>query len=75
MSKVKIVDRVFRLKNNFDLKIPNGDTINLKGGSELHIVTDVLYMNGYPLPIGLQDYMINWIINNPNLFINDNRVW
>ena len=75
MSKVKIVDSVFRLKNNYELKLPNMDNISLKGGQMFHIVTDVLYMDGYPLPASLQQPMIDWIINNPALFIGDNRLW
>jgi hypothetical protein len=75
MSRVKIVDSVYRLKNDYELRVPNADTINLKGGQEFHIVADVLYMGGYPLPAGLQDFMINWITSNPALFIGDNRSW
>ena len=75
MSRVKVVDSVYRLKNDCTLNIPNTDIINFKGGQEFHIVADVLYMGGYPLPIGLQDYMINWINTNPSLFISDNRSW
>ena len=32
MSRVKIVDSVYRLKNDYDLKFPNMDNISLKGG-------------------------------------------
>lgn len=75
MSRVKIVDSVYRLKNDYELKFPNMDIISLKGGQEFHIVADVLYMSGYPLPAGLQTLMIDWIANNPVLFIGDNRSW
>jgi hypothetical protein len=75
MSRVKINDNVYRLKNDCTLNIPNLDTINFKGAQEFHIVADVLYMGGFPLPIGLQDYLINWINTNPSLFISDNRGW
>ena len=75
MSRVKINDNVYRLKNDCTLTIPNLDTINFKGAQEFHIVADVLYMGGFPLPIGLQEYLINWINTNPSLFISDNRGW
>lgn len=75
MSRVKINDNVYRLKNDCTLNIPNMDVINFKGAQEFHIVADVLYMGGYPLPIGLQEYLINWINTNPSLFISDNRGW
>jgi len=75
MSRVKIVDSVYRLKNDYELKFPNMDNISLKGGQEFHIVVDMLYMGGYPLPAGLQNLMIDWIMNNPSLFIGDNRSW
>lgn len=75
MSRVKVVDSVYRLKNDYELKFPNIDNISLKGGQEFHIVADVLYMHGYPLEAGLQTPMIDWIMNNPSLFIGDNRSW
>lgn len=75
MSRVKVVDSVYRLKNDYTLKFPNMDDISLNGGQEFHIVADVLYMGGYPLPAGLQTAMIDWIMNNPALFIGDNRSW
>ena len=75
MSRVKVVDSVYRLKNDYELKFPNMDNISLKGGQEFHIVADVLYMGGYPLPAGLQTPIIDWIMNNPALFIGDNRSW
>lgn len=76
MSKVKINDKVLRLKNDFNLSLPNtNDVFNFKGGQEFHIVADVLYMGGYPLPMGLQNFLIGWINDNPNLFVNDTRNW
>lgn len=53
--------------------LPNG--INFKVGQELEIVMDVVYVQGFPLPQGLQGTMLNWMGNNPTLFKNDTRNW
>ena len=49
--------------------------IEFKVGQEFEIVVGVVYMNGYPLPFNIQQTMLNWINNNPNLFLNDTRNW
>lgn len=49
-----------------DSKLPNG--LDFKKGTEFHIVMDVLYMQGFPVPQSLQTTIIAWINNNPNLF-------
>lgn len=76
MNKIKINDKVLRLKNNYTLKLPNQKLeFDFKGGQEFHIVSDVVYMSGYPVPIELQHIMMNWIMQNPNLFVDDTRIW
>lgn len=39
-----------------------------KSNDEFHIVMDVVYMNGFPLPKEFQPVIINWIQDNPKLF-------
>lgn len=74
MSRAKISDCVYRLKQSFVFDL-GPEPINLVSGQEFHIVQDVLYMNGYPVPTGLQKLMIDWITNNKQLFMLDNRNW
>jgi len=75
MAKVKITNRVFRLKHKKEIEAPTGDMLKFKSGEEFHIVADVLYMNGYPVPAGLQTFLINWIMNNKILFVEDTRIF
>lgn len=60
---------VYRLKENCDL----GREILMKEGQELEIVNGVLYVGGFPLQTYLQQYVIDWMIKNPNKLINDTR--
>ncbi len=46
--------------------------IEIKKDSELHIVVDVIYWNGFPIPFEMQTVFYDWLINNPN-FIDDTR--
>jgi hypothetical protein len=75
MAKVKITNRVFRLKHKKAIEAPNGDMLSFKAGEEFHIVADVLYMSGYLVPAGLQTFLINWIMNNKFLFVEDTRIF
>lgn len=75
MAKVKITNKVFRLKHNKSIEAPNGDMLNFKSGEEFHIVGDVLYMSGYLVPSGLQKFIINWITSNQFLFVEDTRIF
>jgi len=69
-----IVNRVFRLKNKIDLKLDGYKQIlNFKDGEEFHIVNNVLYMGGHPLPPELQNKLVKWIKDNPVLFVDDTR--
>lgn len=74
MSRVKITNKVYRLKHPQQLNVPgNPDELRFDGGQEFHIVADVLYMNGFPIPQSMQDYLIKWIMDNPLYFIEDTR--
>ena len=70
----KVLNKVYRLRNYAELQMP-GYTEKLKftGGQEFHIVNDVLYMSGHPVPGNMQVHIIKWIEDNPNLFIGDTR--
>ena len=73
MAKVKISNIVYRLKNDNTLDVPSSQPMLFKGGEEFHIVADVIYMGGFPIPRGLQTFLINWVTSNPTLFIQDTR--
>lgn len=47
--------------------------IEFKSGQEIEVVQNVIYVNGHPLPLHFQNLIMNWMDNNPNLFINDTR--
>lgn len=75
MANVKISNIVYRLKHDNTVEIASSQPLIFKGGAEFHIVADVIYMGGYPLPIGLQNFLINWVTSNPNLFVQDTRIF
>lgn len=60
----KISNSVYCLLNDtegpFKIKFTKND--------ELHIVEDVVYFNGYPLPFEMQSTIYNWMQNTPSLF-------
>jgi hypothetical protein len=66
-----IVNKVFRLKKDSEV----GKDMPLKAGQEIEVVNDVCYVNGNPLPPALQSIFLNWVLNNPTLFIDDTRTW
>ena len=66
-----ITNRVYKL--NKDFEVIKG--LSLKVGQELEVVTDVVYMGGFPLPPEYQKTFLNLIKNNPKLFIDDTRNW
>ena len=49
--------------------------IKLPEGQELEIVMNVVYMNGYLIPPKLQNLVLDWINNNPNLFLDVTKKW
>ena len=59
-----ITNRILVLKKA--AKLPNG--LEFKTATEFHIVRDVVYMQGHPLPMGLQAMIINWTQDNSGLF-------
>ncbi len=61
------VNKVLRLKA--DQKLKNG--IEFKKDTEIQIVTDIVYIGGYPLDSRLQLSVLDWIALNPNLFLDD----
>ena len=66
-----IQNKVLKLKNAATLS--NG--VNFPAGQEIEIVMDVVYMGGYPLPPNMQNMLLNWINNNPNLFNETTLKW
>jgi hypothetical protein len=66
-----ITARVFKLNQD---AVPRPD-FDFKKGQEFEIVTDVVYMNGFPLPIDMQRMFYTWITQNQNLFSDDTRQW
>jgi hypothetical protein len=65
-----IDDKVYKAKK--DLTGPFNITI--KKNDELHIVRDIVYVNGYPLPFDMQTTIYDWLKNNEN-FEDDTRVF
>jgi hypothetical protein len=59
-----IANKILLLKR--EATLPNG--ITLPTATEFHIVMDVVYMKGFPVPAGLQSTFYNWIKENPTLF-------
>jgi len=68
MGKV-IQDRIYRLKKATNL----GGNLEFPDGQELHIVNDMVYVGGWPLPPELQDEVYTWITKNEKLFLIDER--
>jgi len=66
-----IQSKVYRLKEAAEV----GQDMPLPKGQELEIIMDVVYVNGNMVPPSMQTLFYNWIINNPNLFIDDTRNW
>jgi hypothetical protein len=59
-----ISNKILLLKQEATLK--NG--LKFPARTEFHIVMDVVYMQGFPLPANLQATLYNWIAENPRLF-------
>jgi hypothetical protein len=67
-------NRVFRLKHGKETMIPGvNDPFQFQDGQEFHIVADMMYMGGFPLPPGLQKPVMDWVLANPVLFVEDTR--
>jgi len=59
---------IYKLKEPFTLS-----EMVFKKGQEFNIINQVVYMEGFPLPLGLQRQVFNWIMGNKNLFMILNR--
>ena len=71
---IKINNSVFRLKHAKKIIIKGiPQPFEFRNGEEFHIIRDVVYMGGFPLPTNMQELVIKWIKDNPSLFINDTR--
>jgi len=76
MSNANTSNSVFRLKHGNTTNIPGiKEPFTFPNGQEFHIVGDVMYMGGFPLPMWMQKPFIEWVKKNPNLFINDTRIF
>lgn len=64
-----IKDGVYILKED---STPMKD-VDFKKGQELEVVGNVIYMNGFPLPIQMQGSFNKWITENQKLFQDDTR--
>ena len=74
MSRVNIENRVYRLKHGKKTIVPGiKEEFDFQNGQEFHIVADVIYMGGFPLPPNMQKTFIEWVLNNKQLFIEDTR--
>ena len=70
----KIMNKVLRLRYKDTLKIPGySEALRFPNGQEFHIVNDVIYMGGHPVPMDIQEHIFKWIMDNPHLFIGDTR--
>lgn len=47
--------------------------VNFTKGQELEVVGNVIYMNGFPLPLDMQSSFNKWISENNKLFQDDTR--
>lgn len=59
-----IANKILLLKK--EAKLKNG--LEFPAGTEFHIVMDVVYMQGFPVPQSVNSTIMNWISDNPNLF-------
>lgn len=66
-----IKNRVYRLKEDAFV----GKDMPLKGGQEIEVVNDVVYINGNMVPPTMQHIFLNWVINNPILFDDVTKNW
>lgn len=66
-----IQNKVLKLKNAATLS--NG--VTFPAGQEIEIVMNVVYVGGYPLPPNMQSLVLNWVVNNPNLFTETTLKW
>jgi hypothetical protein len=63
--------KVLKLKTSAKMN----EHLNFKEGQEFEVVNNVVYMGGFPIPSDMQPMFREWINNNPQLFVDDTRVW
>ena len=66
-----ISNKVYKLKQDVEI----GRDMPLKQGQEIEIVQDVVYINGHMVPPNMQQLFYNFIINNPNKFLDVTKNW
>jgi len=64
---VKITQKILILKKDVELI----KDLTLSAGTEIEIVSDVVYIKGYPVPPEMQNIFLNWILKN----MNDNSLF
>jgi len=67
MARVKITQKILILKKDVELI----KDLTLSAGTEIEIVSDVVYIKGYPVPPEMQNIFFNWILKN----MNDNSLF
>ena len=76
MAKRSIADRVFRLKTAENVRLEGmPQDMEFQSGEEFHIVADVVYMRGFPLPAPMQKPVFDWILGNEKKFVDDTRLF
>lgn len=66
---MKYLNKVFTIQKDTQLT----KSIELKKGQEIEVVRDVVYMGGYPIPFGMQDLFLQWVITNEKSLIDKTR--
>lgn len=66
-----IANKVYKLKQDVEV----GPNMPLKQGQEIEIVQDVVYINGHMVPPNMQQLFYNFVINNPNKFLDVTKNW
>jgi len=70
-KKDLLTGRVLKLKEDASL----GNDLNFKKGQEFELVKNMVYMRGVPVQPNMQQFLYNWIMANPKLFVDDTRTW
>jgi hypothetical protein len=62
-----IKDKLVKLKQAHTIAGDHG-LPEMPANTEFHIVNDMVYMNGHPLPPTIEPVFYKWIEENPSLF-------
>jgi hypothetical protein len=70
-------EKVFILKEDTIIKFGKNasDVITVSKNTELVVVTDVVYMSGFPVQEPVQSALLKYIKENKNNLIDDTRIW